>query len=302
MTSVTFTPDVGGDGITIDDSDNPSTGLANGGHRTRFMIALQQFLKLTIWVKTTAQAVLGYRDAAATSAASAQAFAAAAQAAAGAPSYAGKANYVFAVNASATGVGWTDTPVLTSVTARVGVLSGASPQLRMDDTAQAGALGLFDLRNTGGSWALVRNTAAARDFSTATSEYIVSGAGRHLFGGVADDGATKYQLTGDIRVTGVLTATNVTAPSDITLKTDLEALVGVLSMLKRLRVVRHGWKGDESGRKDIGVIAQDLLMDLPELVVVGPDGKLSVNYPKLSAVLLAAIQEQDLRLTALESR
>ncbi|MGT2508199.1 hypothetical protein [Cupriavidus basilensis] len=72
MTSVTFTPDVGGDNITIDDSDSATTGLGNGGHRTRFMIALAQFMKVVLWVKTTAALVLGYRDAAATSAGQAQ--------------------------------------------------------------------------------------------------------------------------------------------------------------------------------------------------------------------------------------
>ena len=41
---------------------------ANGGHRTRFMIALAQFLKVSAWVKATARTVLGYRDAAQTAA------------------------------------------------------------------------------------------------------------------------------------------------------------------------------------------------------------------------------------------
>jgi hypothetical protein len=42
MTSVTFPPGLGGDGSTVTDDANPSTGLANGGHRTRFVPALQQ--------------------------------------------------------------------------------------------------------------------------------------------------------------------------------------------------------------------------------------------------------------------
>lgn len=108
MTSVTFTPDVGGDDITIDDSDSATTGLANGGHRTRFMIALQQMMKVAQWVKGTATTVLSYRDAAATSASQAQNFAAAAQAAAGAPAIVGKANKYLRVNPTETGVLWDD--------------------------------------------------------------------------------------------------------------------------------------------------------------------------------------------------
>lgn len=110
MTSVTFTPDVGGDNITIDDSDSAATGLGNGGHRTRFMIALQQFMKTMAWAKTTAQTMISYRDAAATSASQAQIMAAAAQSAAGLPALAGKANKFLRVNPSANGVLFDDVP------------------------------------------------------------------------------------------------------------------------------------------------------------------------------------------------
>lgn len=42
MASVTFSPSVGGDGSTVTDDANATTGLANGGHRTRFVPALSQ--------------------------------------------------------------------------------------------------------------------------------------------------------------------------------------------------------------------------------------------------------------------
>ena len=42
MASVTFPTSLGGDGSTVTDDANPSTGLANGGHRTRFVPALSQ--------------------------------------------------------------------------------------------------------------------------------------------------------------------------------------------------------------------------------------------------------------------
>ena len=41
MASVTFPPELGGDGSTITDDDNPSTGLENDGHRERFVPALK---------------------------------------------------------------------------------------------------------------------------------------------------------------------------------------------------------------------------------------------------------------------
>lgn len=42
MASVTFPPALGGDGSTVTDDANATTGLANGGHRTRFVPALSQ--------------------------------------------------------------------------------------------------------------------------------------------------------------------------------------------------------------------------------------------------------------------
>lgn len=42
MASVTFPASLGGSGITISDDGDPSTGLAQGGHRVRFVPALQQ--------------------------------------------------------------------------------------------------------------------------------------------------------------------------------------------------------------------------------------------------------------------
>lgn len=42
MTSVTFPVALGGDGSTVTDDASATTGLANGGHRTRFVPALAQ--------------------------------------------------------------------------------------------------------------------------------------------------------------------------------------------------------------------------------------------------------------------
>jgi len=56
MTSVTFPPALGGDGSTVTDDANPTTGLANGGHRLRFVAALVQLVALAQNVLTNAQA------------------------------------------------------------------------------------------------------------------------------------------------------------------------------------------------------------------------------------------------------
>ena len=57
MASVTFTPDVGGSGLTVTDDANPTTGLANGGHRARFVPALAQVVAVAQHVVDTAEDV-----------------------------------------------------------------------------------------------------------------------------------------------------------------------------------------------------------------------------------------------------
>lgn len=56
MTSVTFPPEVGGDGSTVSDDANPTTGLRNGGHRTRFVAALVQMVAIARNTVASAQA------------------------------------------------------------------------------------------------------------------------------------------------------------------------------------------------------------------------------------------------------
>ena len=57
MVSVTFPPEVGGSGLTVTDDANPTTGLANNGHRARFVPALAQVVAVARYVVNTAQDV-----------------------------------------------------------------------------------------------------------------------------------------------------------------------------------------------------------------------------------------------------
>lgn len=56
MSSVTFPVDLGGDGSTVTDDSDASTGLANGGHRTRWVPALSNTVVMAQTAKTQAQA------------------------------------------------------------------------------------------------------------------------------------------------------------------------------------------------------------------------------------------------------
>jgi len=85
--------------------------------------------------------------------------------------------------------------------------------------------------------------------------------------------------------------------SDARLKTDVKELLNSTDTLLKIHGVRMKWK--ESGRDDIGVIAQDVQKIYPELVHE-KDGLLTVDYEKLVAPLIESVRELDRRITALE--
>ncbi|MGT2508200.1 tail fiber domain-containing protein [Cupriavidus basilensis] len=210
------------------------------------------------------------------------------------PALAGNANKFLAVNSAANGVAWVQSlPTLT--------MSHTQPLVRYVETDQAGAVGAFQTQVEGGAYALLRNTAAARDFSTNVAEHQVNSAGRHLFGGAADDVLYKFIFEGSMRCNGALVATvNVTYTSDGRLKEDVKPIEQALSKVERMRGVSYVRNDLEDRRRFVGVIAQEMRSVLPEAVQEGSDGYLAVDYGALSPVLIEALKELAARVRQLE--
>lgn len=85
-------------------------------------------------------------------------------------------------------------------------------------------------------------------------------------------------------VNGTVRAPTVTQTSDARLKTDVRTLEHALDDLAQLRGVRFRWKKD--GKPSLGVIAQEVERVFPELVFTDAQGMKSVDYAKLTAVLI----------------
>jgi hypothetical protein len=93
-------------------------------------------------------------------------------------------------------------------------------------------------------------------------------------------------------VYAAIMADSFTSASDKRLKKNIATLEGALDNLETLRGVYHDWNDpSQSQDRQIGVIAQEIQAVYPELVTEGGNGFLSVNYPKLTAVLLQSIKE-----------
>ncbi len=88
-------------------------------------------------------------------------------------------------------------------------------------------------------------------------------------------------------------------PSDVRRKKNIESIQGALSSLKALRGVSHEWRWDESQfssmnmprGKDLGVVAQEVEMVIPEAVIQGDDGYKWVHYQKIIPFLVQSFKE-----------
>ncbi len=92
--------------------------------------------------------------------------------------------------------------------------------------------------------------------------------------------------------------------SSVRWKENVQPLADALDTISKLRGVSYTWK--ESGKNDIGLIAEEVGAVLPEVVEFEADGPYakSVHYARLVAVLIEAVKEQqghiDARDRALE--
>jgi hypothetical protein len=101
----------------------------------------------------------------------------------------------------------------------------------------------------------------------------------------------------DFHADGDVFAASTQVGSDIRLKDEVEDLNYGLDEVLKLRPVEFDWKTRRGGRHDIGVIAQEIESIIPEVVTDSKDIRddlpyKSVDYSKLTAVLIKAVQEQ----------
>jgi hypothetical protein len=69
--------------------------------------------------------------------------------------------------------------------------------------------------------------------------------------------------------------------------------------VKKLEPVEFTWK--ESGKQDVGLIAEDVEKVLPKLVSYEENGELhGIQYSKLTSILIKAIQEQQEQIDELK--
>lgn len=156
--------------------------------------------------------------------------------------------------------------------------------------------------------------------------------------GLARNGGTNYGVNGyatggavnwggwffpDVNVSSVCYAASFQTTSDRRLKTKIAPLAGVLDKLAAINGLTYEWnetyaqigvtddekrmRSSKLGKQEIGLIAQDVQSVFPEVVSTWRlseddlNGYLSVDYGRLVAVLISAVNELAARLAKVEA-
>ena len=121
----------------------------------------------------------------------------------------------------------------------------------------------------------------------------------------SDGGSVITALTIDMSAAGAATFNNdVTAFSDERLKEDIQPITGGLEKVMQLQGVTYKRNDVEDAKTQMGVIAQQVEPILPEVVLTADDemGTKSVDYSKMTAVLIEAVKELKQEVTHLKQQ
>lgn len=110
----------------------------------------------------------------------------------------------------------------------------------------------------------------------------------------------------DILQDGTVTVTGTFVDnSDSRWKKNVQLIPNAVEKIQQLRGITYDWNDDypylNNEKKQVGVIAQEVEAVLPEVVHTNEEGYKSVEYRKMTALLIEAIKEQQTQIDALKT-
>lgn len=115
----------------------------------------------------------------------------------------------------------------------------------------------------------------------------------------------ELRYNGTLRGTFNKTNGQFTSNSDLRLKENIVLMEDVMARIMNLEIKRYIFKGDEHKESQFGVIAQEAMIDFPELVIhqiSKEEDTYQVNYAGFSMVAIKAIQEQQIQIEELKKQ
>ena len=182
---------------------------------------------------------------------------------------------------------------------------GYSHMLFVDAGANIVAFGRTQLITGGGMYFNHSNATKSHlvvsNTETSYSESLYYGNRQNSDGQVFQFRRQNYTV-GSISVDSNGTTYNTT--SDLRLKKDIETITDGTDKLMAMNPVTHGWKTDPEADTVHGFIAQEMLDIVPEAVSGDPesDDMMSMDYGRITPVLVAALQDAHKKIAGLETR
>jgi len=188
-----------------------------------------------------------------------------------------------------------------------------SPRISLDN-----GKGNANVANSGNQWNIDNYDGSFRVFQGSTNAAFVIGANGNV--GIGSTGFppapdVKLEVCGNMEVMGWIKATGtittdgtITCSSDLRFKKNISPLNNALSNILSLRGVNYDWRINEFPEKNfskgnqIGFIAQELEKVYPEFVFTDKDGYKSVDYSRLTPILVEAIKEQQKIIDSYDKR
>ena len=148
----------------------------------------------------------------------------------------------------------------------------------------------LQMAGTGGTYWAIGSTGGSNPPSTPSTTLAF-----HHYDGSNWNNEVEFDSGGNIVADG-----NITAYSDERLKDNIKTLEDGLAKVNQLRGVSY----NKDNKKGIGVIAQEVEKVFPEVVITGKteDKFKSVDYGRLTAVLIEAVKEQQKQIQTLTTK
>ena len=117
------------------------------------------------------------------------------------------------------------------------------------------------------------------------------------------EGSTTFTgdqtISGNVIINGTMSATEIIETSSIRFKENVKPIEQAYETISKLQGVTYNWK--ETGKEDIGFIAEEVDKILPQLVDKNEDGIVNgMNYSKLTALLVEVVKNQQNQIDELK--